>query len=340
MEPAADPRRGLQAWVKEGRLPRPETPAEARAYVDEAMLQGLAGLLDLAVRRTEPAWPKDAAEKLASVHRALVYRGEQQLETAGRILHALREAGVPAIPLKGAAIALRLYDSVALRPMADVDILVQGDWPAALRVMNGLGLGLLERAHHAHVFEEHATRTVVELHHSLTSCPGLYPIEATRDAGAEETLLHLGIHAAFQHGLSLTLVQWLDFRRLLERWPVDGGRLEALAASAKAESTLATALRVAERVVGAPATRRVPASLLAHMPGRLSSRFEDPLSCVAPAPPPLARVRWELLAGRRRELLRRTLLPREPGSAPYPLGGSLHAIARAAGIAWRFLISR
>ena len=50
-------------------------------------------------------------------------------------------------------------------------------------------------------------------------------------------------------GLVLSLVQWLDFRRLLEREPVDVSRLLALAASARAEVPLGAALLAAEAVV-------------------------------------------------------------------------------------------
>ncbi len=111
----------------------------------------------------------------------------------------------------------------------------------------------------------------------------------------------------------LSLVQWLDFRRLLERETLDVAGVAALAAAARARAPLAAALAVAEAVVGA----KVPDALRAGLPRaaarRLASRLSDPLAFVAPAEPELARVRLELAAGRRLELAWRTLvLPETP----------------------------
>jgi hypothetical protein len=183
------------------------------------------------------------------------------------------------------------------------------------------------RGDHAWVFRDPGAAGIVELHRSVVSAPGLFPLDAEglwarsragrgqlrRLPGPEDLLLQLALHAAFQHGLTLALVQWLDFRRVLEREAVDAERLLALAATSRAEAPLTAALLAAEAVVKAP----VPAPLRRRLPAGLSRwlepRLADPLRFVAPAEPELARARWELLAGRRAELVWRTLvLPETP----------------------------
>jgi hypothetical protein len=70
-------------------------------------------------------------------------------------------------------------------------------------------------------------------------------------------------------------------------------------------------------VVGAPVTPEMRGWCEAHVPTGLRSwlveRLRHPLLFVAPGAPPLARVRWGLVPGRRALLVKRTLVPREPG---------------------------
>jgi hypothetical protein len=192
---------------------------------------------------------------------------------------------------------------------------------------------------------------MLELHRGLTSCPGLFPFDLealwarSRPGGGqvprlpsvEDLLVHLALHAAFQHGLVLSLVQWLDLSRLLERTPPEPARLAQAAAEARGEAALAAALQAAKAVVGAPVPSALEASLAPFLPksfGKwLRQRLQVPLALVAPSLPPLARVRWGLLAGRRRELVSRTLRAEEAAS---PLEARLGAVGRAVGVVWRW----
>src|SRR4029450_5847578 len=90
------------------------------------------------------------------------------------------------------------------------------------------GFSVLARADHAWAFLDPLSGSVLELHHSVTSCPGLFPLDGPglvarsregsgqvrRLPAPEDLLVHLAMHASFQHGLVLSLVQWLHFRRL------------------------------------------------------------------------------------------------------------------------------
>jgi hypothetical protein len=229
--------------------------------------------------------------------------------------------------MKGAVLAESVCTVEADRPMSDVDVLVLERFPDAVAALREAGFAEVARGDHAWAFRDPASGGIVELHRSVVSAPGLFPLDREglwqrRRPGrsqlpawpsAEDLLLQLALHAAFQHGLVLSLVQWLDFRLLLERESLDVARLLELAAASRARVPLAAALRVAEVVVGA----LVPESLLAELPRglarRLDAQLATPLAFVAPSDPDLARVRLELLAGRRAELVWRTLvLPETP----------------------------
>jgi hypothetical protein len=313
----------LREWLRAGALPSvPDAPA-AQALAEEARRQGLSGLLHDAARSSSAPWPAPALDVLARAHREALVRGVRQLEMAARVERLLAGHGLRSLPLKGAAVAEWLYASVADRPMADVDLLALEDGAGAQRLLVGEGFHEIGRSDHAVAFLDPVWGGVLELHHSVTSCPGLFPFDAdgiwsrsrrvsgqiTRIPATEDILLHLSLHAAFQHGLVLSLVQWLDFRRLLERAPIDWDQLLDLAGRSSGGAALWAALAAAEAVLGAPlpgAVRDGVAPFRTLSSGGLGRLLRTPLSLISPAEPALARVRWQLLAGRRLELLRLT----------------------------------
>src|SRR6266511_3349465 len=211
-----------------------EAPREAATGIAvAARQQGVAGLLHRALdsegEATSP-WPAEVREALARDRRTALARGVRQLALAARVLDRLDRAGLRALPLKGAALLETLYDFEDERTMADVDLLVLDDWPQARALLADDGFVECGRADHAAVLRDPETGAVLELHHSVTSSPGLFPLDrdglwsrsvpgagqVPRLPSAEDLLVQLSLHAAFQHGLVLSLAQWLDFRRLLE----------------------------------------------------------------------------------------------------------------------------
>jgi Uncharacterised nucleotidyltransferase len=289
--------------------------------------QGVGGLLLDAIERDRPSWAAPLTAPLAERRRAALVRTLAQIGLAARTLGLLEARGVRGLPLKGAALAETVYDVESDRPMSDVDVLALERWPEATAILREAGFVEVARGDHAWAFRDPGGTGIVELHRSVVSAPGLFPLDGEglwarsrrgrgqlpRLPSAEDLLVQIALHAAFQHGLTLSLVQWLDFRRLLEREPIDLGRLSAIAAASRAEVPLGAALLAAEAVVRAkvpsPLRPRLPAALLRWLEPRLA----DPLAFVAPSEPRLARLRWELLPGRRGELLWRTLvLPETP----------------------------
>jgi len=215
----------------------------------------------------------------------------------------------------------------------------------------------LGRADHAWTFRE-KDGVALELHHSVTSCPGLYPVDAgglwersragsgqvPRCPGAEDLLVQLALHAAFQHALMLSLGQYLDFKRLLAAPSFDPERFERVAEQARAGPAVAASFAVADALVGLDLSPGLRSWVEARRPRALerwlASGLRDPLVFVLPGPHPLVRVRWGLLRGRRLRLLACTLAPRQPGARPTLVLQALQVMARARGLVTRWLMPR
>ncbi len=342
----------LQRWLLCGEPPKAESAAEGEALAATAREQGLAGLLREALGPRD-VWPASLRQGLQQAHRAALARGVRQLDMASRVLALLETRGLRALPLKGAALAEALYGSVADRPMADVDVLVLDDAARALALLLEHGFREIGPADHAWGLIDPHSGGVLELHWSVTSCPGLFPLDreglwarsrpaagqVPRIPSAEDLLVQLSLHASFQHGLALSLVQYLDFRRLFERASLDPDRLRAIAAVSRAEAAVAAALAAAQAVVGAPVPRALASEFPLPRPLArwLSVRLTTPLSLLIPSAPALARVRWGLLPGRRLELARRSLWVHRPGPPePFVLQG-LRAAGRAGRLVRRWV---
>ena len=344
----------LRAWLVSGTLVTPANEQDAAATAAAAGAHRLGPLLYLAARSSGHGWPEDVLRELQDTYRRWFVRGSQCLDVAQRVLALLDQAALRALPLKGAAVAERLYASVAERPMADVDILTLDDWPASVAVLEAAGFRVIDRADHAWAFTEPVPDVTVELHHSITSCPALYPVDreglwARRSRGpghvkpapsAEDLLVHLALHTAFQHGLVSSLGQYLDFRRLLERESPDTDRVLAIAASARAEAPLAAALEAAAATVGAPVPERLRCELRRRTSRGfqkwLASRLREPSGLLVPAMPSLGRARWALASGRRLAFVLGTLAPSSPASVGPSWRQPSRVLARIASLATRW----
>ena len=345
--------RTLIDWVKSGRPPRPGSEAAARALVEEATRQRVAPLLYAAVTRDTDGWPAAAVLGLRERYHSAFVHGARQLDLAARLMRAFERAGLRVLPMKGVALAESAYDSVAERPMGDVDLLALDDWTESVRLLEEAGLVEGERADHAWSFHDPHGQ-VVELHHSVTSCPGFYPVDteglwrrreqtpaasvAWRPA-AEDLLVQLALHAAFQHALRLTVVQYLDFRRVAERASISVPRLRDAVETAMAGPAVALSFVVADSIVGLPlaAGEGWPRS---ELPARLERWLKRGLSepgAFLLQPAPTVRLRWELSRGRRWALLKGTLAPPMPQPERNHWQQARRVLARTSGLLRRWL---
>jgi hypothetical protein len=82
----------------------------------------------------------DSTELLKKAHRAAFIDTRLQLQKAKTVAAAFSKNGIRTILLKGAAVGIAYYESVALRPMSDIDLLVhRDDLPGVAEVLGKLG---------------------------------------------------------------------------------------------------------------------------------------------------------------------------------------------------------
>ena len=336
----------VRRLAETGVLDPPADPAAASEIVARAAEQGLVALLDAAVARSPLGFSTDVRGDLRDKHRACLFDGVQRQALARRASRRLRESGIRTLALKGVALLDFVYDSPAERPMADVDLFCLESFDAAVASLEQAGFLALDRAAHATALRERASGGVLELHRDLTSCRGFFPLDSPAlwqrrcesddlaRPSAEDLLVQLAIHAAFQHGFAISLAQWLDFRRLQERAALDPTAVLERARESRAEGCLFAALALARHVVGGAAPEALAAALEKRAPGAVRRRVaqalgRDPLWLLSP-PSALGLFRWRvaLAAGRRASLLLKTLSPE---------GGAESLGARAARLTTRLL---
>jgi hypothetical protein len=332
-------------WIRDGVLPDPDNVVEARSFATAAARQGLIAWLDEVIPAHHTSWSRELRDDLRAAHLRTLAEGVRRCDLARRAQQLLDARGLRSLVLKGAALVETHYPSPAHRPMSDVDLLALDQPSEARRLLLEAGFKEQSAGDHACALQDPEGAGTLELHHSLTSCPGLFPMDADaawRDhidtpaglhvAAAEPLLVQLALHATFQHGLALSVVQYLDFRRVLER-PLDVDRVLRAADATGAREALRLALEAAAAVVGAVPPRALAEALRGPRPRWLARRLQEPVRCVEPAPPALVPARWRAARGRRLQLLRLTLAgpPGTPGLSTWTRGWS--RVTRAAGLA-------
>jgi len=270
-------------------------------------------------------------ELLIWAHRRVLQMTGFSLMLRGQLGHIearLAKRGIPAIVLKGADFADRLYPAVSFRPFADIDILVQSSAVAdAESVMNGLGYQQKRDPRMKHSFG-YGQRSWclkgggggdVEIHWNLVNSPSLrrslsvkfedLQIEPARadegglgKATASSLLLIAAVHGATSHifdQLRLICDVWQSLRgaagQINEDW------LRCTSQRTGSSLAVATAVMLAEKTFG----QAKPGRLL----GLLGPRLPIQLSQILLTPNVVLRSQTPLGASRRslfRELLKRT----------------------------------
>lgn len=256
-------------------------------------------LLTVTLRRLAAQVPIPAPwlERAQRRYYATMLRNTTLADELLRALAAFRQAGVAALPVKGLVLAETLYGSLALRPLGDLDILVQpADLPRARAALGELGFAQAdepgyENAHHPYHDPPYYRKAVggaicLELHWRLWASH-FFQLETdalwrravpTQLHGAtlsilspEDTLLHLAIHRS-RSALRLRFV--CDVAELLRRYhaTLDWEYLLAQTQAAGARTTMFYTLALAADLLEAP----VPDGLLARLHvSRMKRRLLD-----------------------------------------------------------------
>jgi Uncharacterised nucleotidyltransferase len=216
-----------------------------------------------------------ALERLSRVTEFRALALEDRLR---RTLSGLQQAGIPAILLKGAGIALTAYPSFTERPMGDIDLLVSPHharraWDMALAqgwVWDDYTYpeGHYQAHHHLPpLFDGARTGARLELHTalSLNSHPFAMSFEdaqaasraipgwedgRTRVLDTEHMLIHIAVHFAWAHLASFGIWRLARDMDALARSGPDWKRVVAIAGQYRAEPALYWSLRLASALSG------------------------------------------------------------------------------------------
>lgn len=252
--------RVLAALAPDG--PTRASDVQAPGLDDRAVALGLGPAMYAAAQRALAHDDRAAARFPRS--RAAYFRAagrtSHQLAQAESIAVALRSAGVPAIALKGIALARRYYADPAARPMTDIDLLVRGaDLAGAEAMLRRAGFTdavdatfaatLRRRHHHLPPLRDPAGGELIELHHDLLprasrvriDVDALWrrsitePDSALRFLAPEDLYLHLAIHLLHSSAVIGRIGALLDLHVLatteMQRAPDFGARLSVRAIS-------------------------------------------------------------------------------------------------------------
>jgi len=268
------------------------------------------------------AMPEGWAARVQRPLYATLLRNTALVEDLDEVSSALRAAGVDSLAVKGVVLAETLYGDLALRPAADVDVLVRpADLPAARSVLLSLAFEhttepLGDEWAHSHHDEPYFRRTArggvcLELHWALwpfarfRADTGVWErarsVEVRgamlRTLSREDTLLHLAIHRT---RAPLRLRSVCDVAELVRREgsELDWDVVHERAAAVGARTALYSVLSLSQRLLAAP----VPPDVVARASvGPLRRRVLEP-ACGAPAlfaPPPPGTIARQIRTGLR-----------------------------------------
>ena len=214
------------------------------AVLATAARHGLTPLLYVRLKQSgaQPHVPADAWERLRRAHVASAVRGMCFYRDLRLVLQRLRGSGIKVIVLKGAFLAQAVYGDDALRPMADVDLLVRdadlGRAQAVLLDMGGVHeqFGDIEqsRAMRLHLPQIHIRDLTLEIHWTIVIPAGPVRVDvaglwdrsiAAGIAGVEahalspeDLLLHLCLHASYNESLGAGLRPLCDVAETIRRY--------------------------------------------------------------------------------------------------------------------------
>ena len=273
------------------------------------------------------AVPPDSLHRLKELYQGNAARNLFLLGELERVLHALAEDGVTAIPYKGPVLAIAGYGDLSLRRFVDLDVIVQrADVERAIVTLTRLGYraepvvspaqqAFLIRTQHDLAFKRDEGRLIVELHWEVA--PRLFATElaaedlwrqaTTRAVGGsqvltlapEDMLLSLCVHGSKHLWERLAWVcdiaEWLAAHPGLQ-WP----ELLARAERTGQQRMLFVGLQLAAELLDAPLAAPAATAIAADRAvARLAAQAKQVIFREPPRPPGMiSSLRFNLLARR------------------------------------------
>jgi Uncharacterised nucleotidyltransferase len=218
------------------------SPADGESLVDQALRFKVGGLVHREIKsRNFPAGliPAGVRNRLRAEYRNLATRNTSLFYDVLKVLKSLADNRLPVIALKGLSLANYVYGDIALRPMSDMDLLVnEEDLARAGRLLLTLGYqqyypgweGLSKAFHHLPPFTN-KSGAMIELHWNIVTPDS--PIKVDLDGlweragllevdhlevlalSPEDLFLHLCIHACFHLQTGIDLIPFCDVAGLI-----------------------------------------------------------------------------------------------------------------------------
>jgi len=271
--------------------------------------------------------PPESLNRLKELYQGNTARNLFLLGELERVLHALAERGVTAIPYKGPVLAIAGYGDLSLRRFVDLDVIVRrDDVEQAIDTLTGLGYrvepvlspsqqAFLIRTQHDLAFKRDEGRLIVELHWEVAprlfatelAAENLWPQATTRAVGGgevlalapEDMLLSLCVHGSKHLWERLAwicdIAEWLAAHPGL-RWP----ELLAQAERTGQQRMLFVGLRLAAELLDAPLPESAAKAIDADRAvTRLAAQAKQVIFRQPPRPPGMiSSLRFNLLARR------------------------------------------
>ncbi len=228
--------------TRTARLARLST-ADWDRLIEQSARHRLAPLLYQRLKRLGPGTgiPAGILQALREAYLGSAARSMRLGHELEQVVTALQADDIPVIALKGAHLAEVVYGNAALRPMSDIDLLVRRmDLSRAADRMLEIGYSSWQSvgAKQAHLppFVKPGA-TCIEIHWSIARPTSPFRIDVdglwsrarpTVIAGVkplvlspEDLLLHVSLHASFQHRFALGLVPFCDISATLQYYQAE-----------------------------------------------------------------------------------------------------------------------
>ncbi|MEZ4728996.1 MAG: nucleotidyltransferase family protein [Caldilineaceae bacterium] len=272
--------------LKQPQCAEADLPSTLHAVLDWAAIvqladqHGVTPLLYARLQQRPSLWSSvPAAVQTHCQQRYLdsAYRNLQLYQHGLTLLKALRQAGLAVIVLKGVYLAYTVYGDRALRPMADVDILVKhADVPAVEAVLQASGYTLSDWKHRTWCLRNHyhlsywnpITAITIEVHWHIQRPTAPYPINVdvlwqqaqpvtmvgvqTQALSHEHLVLHHSLHIA-KHGFAVGLRPFCDLAIILAQFgqQINWSQVQAEAQRWRINKALYLALYFTHEFLGA-----------------------------------------------------------------------------------------
>ena len=264
--------------------------------IASAQAHGLVAALHAHARR-QPGTPADVLDALTDAHAAQTARSLLLAEELAAVLRLFQSRAIPCAPLRGVALAERLYGDAAARPCGDIDLLVRKpDLERVERELASLGFVAVDRrrgfarefSYTLELVKDVHGGIVVEPHWTLAYPPFVDALDMERVwaacrpgrvAGVETLLLapaalllNLCLHLVHKAPAAPLLWQ-LDIDRLVRRegGDLDWQELMALARGAGVERQVRAALVQVEATLATPLPSGILGTLASAGPAPLDS---------------------------------------------------------------------